>query len=122
MLPRLSRAMLSGKLGGDMVRTRVSPSLACAADDEATTKKQANNVARRRWRLTFMLQPPCSCQHTLGRTAGQMWRGRTATSIADLLFEPVVCVGFVVERGDLDIACGSVQADRFHERLVRLES
>src|SRR5712692_7055313 len=57
MLPRLSRAMLSGRLGGDILRTRVSPSLACAEDDMATTSTPANNAARRKRRLIFMLDP-----------------------------------------------------------------
>src|SRR2546425_2029845 len=60
MLPRLSRAMLSGRFGGDMVRTRVSPSLACAAGDKATRNTPANNVAKRRRRLTLILRPPFS--------------------------------------------------------------
>src|ERR1700737_4188295 len=49
-------------------------------------------------------------------------RARGGTPLtAQLLFEPVVRVGFVVEGGDLDVAGGSVKADRFGERLVRFE-
>src|SRR6266849_4855851 len=58
MLPRLSRAMLSGRLGGDMVRTRVIPSLACAAGENVTASTPANNIARRKRRLTLMNLPP----------------------------------------------------------------
>ena len=47
---------------------------------------------------------------------------RIATSgLAEALFEPVVCVGLVVEAGHLAIAAAAVQRDGLVERAIRLE-
>src|SRR5882762_481191 len=70
MLPRLSRAMLSGRFGGDVVRTRVSPSLAWAAGDKATARTPANSAATRKRRLTLM-SDPLSRQFNPRPAAGQ---------------------------------------------------
>src|ERR1700674_1550369 len=56
------------------------------------------------------------------RRMGPPKRSISLTGGVESLLEPVVRVSLAVERRDLAIAGGSVEADRLGERLVRFES